>query len=189
MSAPRLRGGRLVALLATAAVALGIATTGLLAAAGAFRGPASAARCTVPALPGRVVDVTTADMGRGMMGGAGPYGMGMMRLSTSPAAVGAGTVSLRVFNAGARPHEVVVLPLPAGQATGQRAIGADGEVDESGAVGEASRSCGADSGDGIASGATGWTTLTMQPGRYELLCNLPWHYAAGMYAELDVTGR
>jgi len=24
-------------------------------------------------------------------------------------------------------------------------------------------------------------------GRYELLCNLPGHYAAGMYTELDVT--
>jgi uncharacterized cupredoxin-like copper-binding protein len=170
-------------------VVLGIATTGLLAATGAFHGPVPATRCTAPALAGRVVDVTATDMGRGMMGGTGPYGMGMMRLSASPATVAAGTVSLRVVNAGARTHEVVVLPLPAGQAVGQRTVGSNGEVDESGAVGEASRNCGAGTGDGIASGAVGWTTLTLRAGRYELLCNLPRHYGAGMYAELDVTGR
>ena len=41
--------------------------------------------------------------------------------------------------------------------------------------------------DGIAPGAAGWVTLHLDPGRYELICNLPGHYAAGMYAELDVT--
>jgi uncharacterized cupredoxin-like copper-binding protein len=30
-------------------------------------------------------------------------------------------------------------------------------------------------------------TLDLKPGRYELLCNLPHHYAGGMYTELDVT--
>jgi len=30
-------------------------------------------------------------------------------------------------------------------------------------------------------------TMVLKPGRYEVLCNLPGHYAAGMYAELDVT--
>ncbi len=40
-------------------------------------------------------------------------------------------------------------------------------------------------GDGIAVGAAGWVTL--EPGRYELVCNLPGHYAAGMYNELDVS--
>jgi hypothetical protein len=31
-----------------------------------------------------------------------------------------------------------------------------------------------------------WVTLHLAPGRYELICNLPGHYAAGMFAELDV---
>ena len=29
-------------------------------------------------------------------------------------------------------------------------------------------------------------TLALKPGRYELVCNLPGHYAAGMHGELDV---
>ena len=29
-------------------------------------------------------------------------------------------------------------------------------------------------------------TLTLAPGRYELICNLPGHYAAGMFTELTV---
>ena len=41
--------------------------------------------------------------------------------------------------------------------------------------------------DGIASGAVGWTTLTLPRGRYELVCNLTNHYANRMYQELDVT--
>jgi uncharacterized cupredoxin-like copper-binding protein len=36
-------------------------------------------------------------------------------------------------------------------------------------------------GDGLAPGSTGWVTLTLKPGRYELVCDEPWHYAAGMF--------
>ena len=41
---------------------------------------------------------------------------------------------------------------------------------------------------GIAPGTSGWTTLTLPPGCYELICNIAGHYGAGMYAVLDVTG-
>jgi uncharacterized cupredoxin-like copper-binding protein len=204
MSAIRPHAVGLAVLAAVAAVVLGIATTLLLAATDAFRGPAPGAwevrgaRCSGPAPAGQVVDVTAADMGPGMRGGPyghGPsgapgwHGMGMMRLFADRGTVAAGTVSLRVFNAGALRHEVVVLPLPAGQAPGQRPTGADGRVDEAGSLGEASHSCRAGAGDGITPGATGWTTLTLRPGHYELVCNFPGHYAAGMYTELNVTGR
>ncbi|MGW1028789.1 sulfocyanin-like copper-binding protein [Streptomyces sp. NPDC002577] len=187
---------------ALAALVLGIATTATLATTGAFRHPApagwttSGARCSPPALPGHVVDVTVGDMMGAMMGGpyshtrsGGPgwQGMGMMWLRTSPSTVPAGTVSLRVFNTGALTHEVVVLPLPAGKAVGERPIGTQGRIAETGSLGEASRSCGAGEGEGITSGAMAWTTVTLPPGRYELVCNLPGHYAAGMYTELDVT--
>jgi uncharacterized cupredoxin-like copper-binding protein len=150
-------------------------------------------------------------MGPGMMGpgmmGNGPFGrgsanngyawqngypwpeMGMMRISVVPPTVPAGTVSLRVHNSGALTHEVIVLPLGSGQYPGQRAIGTDGRVDESGSLGEASRSCGADEGDGILAGANSWTTINLPPGRYELLCNITGHYGAGMYAELDAVTR
>ncbi|MGV8964931.1 MAG: sulfocyanin-like copper-binding protein [Cellulomonas sp.] len=29
--------------------------------------------------------------------------------------------------------------------------------------------------------------MTLAPGHYELICNLPGHYAAGMYTELTVS--
>jgi uncharacterized cupredoxin-like copper-binding protein len=112
---------------------------------------------------------------------------GMMRIFITPRNVPHGTVSIRVINTGALTHELVVLPLPARQDIGQRPIAADGTVDEAGSLGEASRTCGAGPGDGIVAGAAGWTTLTLGPGRYELVCNLPGHYAARMYTELDIT--
>ena len=40
---------------------------------------------------------------------------------------------------------------------------------------------------GIAPGASGWTTVTLTPGRYELICNITGHYWTGMYTELDVS--
>lgn len=176
-----------------------------------YRGPipAQPAPCAPPALAGAVVDVTVSDMGAmmgpgmnggpmmgpgmmgpGMMGPGmmnGGMGMGMMRLSANPISVPAGQVSLRVSNTGMLAHEVVVMPLGPGQAPGQRPVGANGEVDESGSLGEAARTCGPGKGDGIAPGAMGWTTLTLEPGRYELLCNISGHYGSGMYTELDVT--
>ena len=176
-----------------------------------------ASSCTVPSLPGSVVDVRLVDagamgsgmgggmmgggmmgggmmgggmMGGGMMGGAGrsqSYPAGMMRLADLPSSVHHGAVSFRVTNAGWRTHEMVVLPLAAGQQVGERAVGSDGTVSEAGSRGEASASCAAGEGDGITAGSTGWVTLHLPAGRYELVCNLPGHYAAGMYAELDVS--
>ena len=145
-------------------------------------------------------------LGPGMMGN-GPYGpgsanngyawqngypwpgMGMMHVSVVPSSVPAGPASFRVHNSGVLTHEVIVLPLGPGQYPGQRAIGVDGKVDESGSLGEASRSCGADEGDGILAGANAWTTINLRSGRYELLCNIAGHYGGGMYAEFDVLAR
>ncbi|MFF2964853.1 hypothetical protein ACFVT1_39655 [Streptomyces sp. NPDC057963] len=197
MSANRPRGIWLVAG-AVAALVLGITTTLLFAATGAFRGSAPAAwrapgaQCSVPALKGHVVDVTAGDMMGGMTGRPhwripDPGRQGMMYLRAAPTTAPAGLVSLRVINVGALPHEVMVLPLPTGQAAGERPTGSDGKASEAGSLGEASRSCDAGTGNGITPGATAWTTLTLQPGRYELVCNLPGHYMAGTHTELDVT--
>jgi uncharacterized cupredoxin-like copper-binding protein len=165
--------------------------------------------CQPPALPGTVVDVTLTDMGAmmgsGMMGPNGPGSntyrwphmgmmgaMGMQRIFLSPFTIPAGQLSFRVLNTGMLNHELVVLPLAPGQFPGQRPIGPDGKVDESGSLGEASRTCGPDKGDeqstnpGIAPGTAGWTTTTLPAGRYEVICNIAGHYGAGMYAELDV---
>ena len=46
--------------------------------------------------------------------------------------------------------------------------------------------CGAGPGEGIAPGDASWVTLALKPGRYELVCNLPGHYANGMYGSLTV---
>jgi uncharacterized cupredoxin-like copper-binding protein len=124
--------------------------------------------------------VILSDMG-GMMGGGR-----MMSVAAGPSSIAAGEVSFRVLNAGMTVHELVVLPLPPGGA-GTRAVGADGRVSEAGSLGEASRSCGEGAGEGIAPGAASWMTLDLAAGRYELICNLPGHYAMGMFTELDVT--
>jgi uncharacterized cupredoxin-like copper-binding protein len=179
------------------------------------RYPGAQPSCAAPALPGTVVDVTLTDMGGmmgpGMMGPAwngsnsqgqngyqwphmGMMGMmGMQRIFANPATVPAGQVSFRALNTGWLNHELVVLPLAQNQLPGQRVIGRDGKVDEAGSLGEASRTCGADKGDeqssnpGISLGASGWTTIVLPPGRYELICNIAGHYGAGMYTELDTT--
>ncbi|GAA3962317.1 hypothetical protein GCM10023085_51030 [Actinomadura viridis] len=202
-------------LAAGAAAALVVGTASMAALAGTMGGQgggppgsvrpgaASGQGCQVPPLPGAVVKVDLTDMGAMMGARHGPGPMtgpsqdgrfwpmpGMMRLSATPSHVRQGTVSLRAYNTGAWPHEVMVMPLPPGQQPGRRPIGTDGAVAERGSLGEASRTCGAGAGHpmGIAPGRAGWTTLHLVPGRYELICNLPGHYAAGMHTELDVTG-
>ncbi|WP_062465162.1 sulfocyanin-like copper-binding protein [Demequina soli] len=140
----------------------------------------SAARIADDAPPGTVVDVYAMDMGgRGMMGGR-------MMLRSSTTHVDAGTVTLRLVNEGTVDHELVVLPLADGASVGQRSVSAEGTVDESDSLGEASATDAAGAGDGIAPGASGWVTLDLAPGRYELVCNIEGHYAAGMRALLVV---
>ncbi|MCV2395725.1 sulfocyanin-like copper-binding protein [Actinotalea sp. M2MS4P-6] len=138
-------------------------------------------------LPGTVVDVVAMDMGRGMMGAAGRWGSTRMMLRADRVEVEAGTVTLRLDNRGTVDHELVVLPLADGQQVGQRTVGADDAVDESTSLGEASATGAEGEGDGIAPGTSGWVTLDLQPGRYELVCNIDGHYAAGMYTLLVVT--
>ncbi|AZI58869.1 hypothetical protein EH165_12700 [Nakamurella antarctica] len=144
--------------------------------------------CSAPTFPAEQrVDVTVADMGMtSMMGGVAPMGSHMM-LSASPVTVPAGQVTLVASNLGWRTHELVVMTLSSGASAGQRVVGPDGKVPETGSLGEASASCAEGSGEGITSGQVGWITLTLAPGRYELLCNLQNHYSSGMYLEFTVT--
>jgi len=96
-------------------------------------------------------------------------------------------VSFVVTNGGSVDHEMVILPLPNPQAVGARTIGGDAKIDETGSLGEASRSGGAGARAGIVPGTSGWVTVTLAPGQYELVCNLPRHYMAGMHTQLTVT--
>jgi uncharacterized cupredoxin-like copper-binding protein len=178
------RGVVAVAVILVGVLAVGSAT---LIVAVVNRGSASpnhaygVMTCAAPPLPGATVKVALSDRGSAMMGGA-PM---MVTLRANPGAVGAGTVSFVVENRGALAHEMIVLPLAA-DGPGTRPTGSDGKIDESQSLGEASRSCAEGTGDGIAPGSTGWVTINLRPGRYELVCDEPWHYAAGMFDMLTV---
>jgi len=145
-------------------------------------GPYGAFACPAPTLLGVTVSVQVADAGDMMMSRS------PMRatLAATPPTVPSGRVSFAAFNTGVLVHELVVLPLPA-DGPGTRLTGTDGKIDESELLGEASRSCRAGVGDGIAPGSIGWTTVDLKAGRYELVCDEPWHYAAGMFNILTVT--
>lgn len=149
-------------------------------------GFASRARCTAPNLSGQVVSVSLTNMGGPMMGPRNPRG-GAMRMTADRSTVVRGTVSFLANNAGSISHELAILPLPDDQIAGTRPIGADAKIDEAGSLGEASNTCAEGTGQGILPGASGWVTVTLPPGRYELVCNLPGHYAAGMYTQLTVS--
>ena len=148
----------------------------------------SRVNCTPPPnLPGRTINVALGDMGMTqMMGGNAPLG-GRMRLLAVPSTVKGGQVSVIANNMGWRTHELVILPLADGQSAGQRVAGSNGKVDEAGSLGEASKSCGAGAGEGVTSGSATWVTVTLNPGRYEFVCNLKNHYANGMHQEVVIT--
>jgi uncharacterized cupredoxin-like copper-binding protein len=186
VTSPRLGRRWLIAGLVSA-IAL-LVGSGVVAAAwsGGVGGAAAGATASAPDLPGTVVHVAVGDMGGRMMGQGRGMARGVMSMRADQTTVPAGTVSFVVTNTGTRDHELVVLPIDGDQPAGARTIGADNRVDETGSLGEASRSGGEGAGEGIAQGTSGWVTLTLPPGRYELLCNLPGHYAAGMYTELTV---
>ncbi len=119
--------------------------------------------------------------------GTGPMHPGAMGLKADRASVPAGSVTFRITNAGAVIHEMVILPLAASSAVGTRPFDAEAKIDEEGNLGEASKSGGEGSGEGIEPGATGRITVTLPPGEYELVCNLAGHYVSGMYSKLTVT--
>ncbi len=175
-------------------VAIAVVVTLLLASAStvaiaALRGSSRFVDCNPKRVGGTQVQVVLNNMGGPMMGGGsmGRVRGGTMRLSADQSTVGHGSVMFVATNTGSVVHELVVLPLRHGEIVGTRPISTDGRIDEAGSIGEASNSCAAGSGDGIAPGASGWTTLHLPAGHYELVCNLPGHYAAGMDAQLTVT--
>ncbi|MHB1490317.1 sulfocyanin (SoxE) [mine drainage metagenome] len=198
MAAPAPRG-RLVAALAAAVTLLLGSVAAVVVASGAVgegtttgvrtvaRGPSSNTATPVPELPGTIVNVTVGNMGGAMMGRGSGVGGGAMFLRVDRATVRAGAVSFVATNLGSVNHELVVLPLADGATPGSRRVGGDNKVDETGSLGEASNSGGAGAGEGITPGASGWVSLTLAPGRYELVCDIAGHYADGMHAVLTVT--
>ena len=131
---------------------------------------------------GEVVRVELSDDGT-MMGGVVPI---EVSLCASPSSVKAGTITFEATNVGWLSHELVVLPAPT-TGVGTRRVNTDGKIDETSSLGEASASCRAGVGSGIEPGATSWVTISLRPGLYELVCDVPWHYAQGMVSALRVS--
>lgn len=165
--------------------AVGVLTLGTVALAGGHlgNGPTRVSESCAPSdPPGSVVHVTLSDRGGAMMSAGN---LMMVSLAASPDAVHAGTVTFVATNVGALNHELLILPAPR-DGVGTRAVGADGTIDESSSLGEASTSCGRGHGEGIAPGTSSWVTLHLARGSYELLCDVPWHYANGMFTPFIV---
>ena len=89
----------------------------------------------------------------------------------------AGAVNVSAPNEGALPHELVIaktnadpskLPTSSDGSVNEDALDVPGEVSE------------------VGPGETGTATVDLKPGKYVMLCNLPGHYAAGMYGTLTV---
>jgi FtsP/CotA-like multicopper oxidase with cupredoxin domain len=88
--------------------------------------------------------------------------MGDMWIKSSVPSVKAGKVTFAVKNAGATMHGMAITPAPV------KLDGAD--PDESAFVA---------GGPHLQAGGTATVTANLKPGRYELVCHLPGHYAAG----------
>ena len=91
-----------------------------------------------------------------------------------PAEVSAGTVTFELTNEGKLMHEMVVIKTDKGAAN--LAL-PNGEADESDAVDEVAD---------LPAGESKTLELDLKAGKYALVCNLPGHYAADMYAEFTV---
>ncbi|MGZ4271411.1 MAG: cupredoxin domain-containing protein [Solirubrobacteraceae bacterium] len=157
------------AFIAVAALALIIAMFNLIAVAAKLdkkttttkaAAPAAAAApaTTAAALPSRVT-----------------VGLKEFSVNPSSSAAKAGKVTFAVRNTGKVTHEMVVLATnkPAADLLkGSRA-------DETGNVGE--------TGD-LKPGASKTFAITLKPGHYALICNLPGHYAAGQHTDFTVKG-
>lgn len=115
--------------------------------------------------------------GNGMMGRGF---MGMMSVRTNVTSVKAGTVTFDVSNLSrSLVHEIIVVavensaaPLPYDYATGEvpeKQVKVLGETEE------------------LPPNAEKTVALDLKPGSYLLICNVPGHYASGMWAPLTVT--
>jgi uncharacterized cupredoxin-like copper-binding protein len=92
----------------------------------------------------------------------------------SPAHAPAGRITFTVRNVGTIPHEFVVLRTNIAPAKLPK-VGA--RAKEIGRVGKIRA---------FGRGQTRRLSLTLKPGKYVLLCNLPGHYAAGQFAGFRV---
>jgi uncharacterized cupredoxin-like copper-binding protein len=94
-------------------------------------------------------------------------------MTPDPTEISAGTVTFDVKNEGTLVHEMVVIKTDKGAAN----LGTDGEADETGAIDEVAD---------LPAGESETLELDLEAGKYALVCNMPGHYAADMYADFTV---
>ena len=118
--------------------------------------------------------------GQGRGGGFGMMGQGMMAIRADAETVAAGKITFAVTNRSRRlEHEMLVVAVANSDvqlpydSDDQRVI--EEKIDSLGETEE------------MQPGASRDLTLDLKPGTYLLLCNLPGHYAAGMWTVLTVT--
>lgn len=97
------------------------------------------------------------------------------KITAAPDRAAAGPVTFDVVNAGAIPHEFVVLKTAKPAAKLLKGVRAD----ETGKVGELSEKV-------LTVGAKKDLTLDLKAGHYALICNLPGHYEGGMHLDFTV---
>lgn len=103
-------------------------------------------------------------------------------IDVGPATVPQGTVRLDIDNEGETLHEVEIFTLPEGIDPGDLTISSN--VADTDAAGLTL----VDELEDIAPATGGTLPVSLEPGRYAILCNLPAHYGLGMYALLTVEG-
>jgi len=101
-------------------------------------------------------------------------GMVEMAFNLDKSSAKAGNVTFDLSNDGTLPHEMVVIKTD--KKAGDLPVDSSGKASEAGSVGEAQ----------VEPGATDELTLKLAAGNYALVCNLPGHYTAGMYADFTV---
>ena len=88
-----------------------------------------------------------------------------------------GSVTFSVTNNGTVMHEFVVLKTDLAEGALPPSADEPGKAEEVGHVDEI---------EDIAPGTTGTLTVSLEPGKYVLICNEPGHYAAGMHASFTI---
>ena len=156
-----------------------LAATAVLPVVAVSSGPAFAAGTTIEvSLWDKGADMAMAkDLGYGMGGDMSKATMG---IAVSAETAKAGEVAFQVTNASKDTiHEMIVARLK--DAEKMLPYKKDEErvnEDEAGDLGEVSE---------LDPGARGILAITMKPGKYLLYCNIPGHFAAGMWTLFTVT--
>jgi uncharacterized cupredoxin-like copper-binding protein len=101
------------------------------------------------------------------------------KIGTDSAQAAAGSVTFAIKNGGSVVHEFVVVR--SDLASDKLPLSAEGKVDEA-----STDLKNVDEVEDIAAGGTPTLTVTLEPGRYILICNLPGHYKGGMHQSLEV---